>query len=62
MIRCNSVRGQRVYASSPEQADLQAELDQANGTFNEGMDRLHRARQLSSQEQQSLKKLQDSSS
>ena len=47
----NSVGGYRIYPTSPENAEACDNAIAVMGQFNEGMDRLHRERQLSEREQ-----------
>ena len=61
MRRINSVGGHRMYPSSPELSDLRERGDAIIGQFNDGMDQLHRERNLSNREQQLFDRLEDGS-
>ena len=50
----NSVGGYRVYPTSPRDAEACDNALAVMGQFNEGMDRLHRERQLTEREQRLL--------
>ena len=54
MRRSNSVGGQRVYPSSPHFAEVANTTNAIYGQFIEGMDVLHRKRQLTQTEEESL--------
>ena len=47
----NSVGGHRIYPSHPLDAEANARIDQNMGVFNDGMDRLNRARALSQRQE-----------
>ena len=50
----NSVGGQRIYPTSPEEAEMAAMAIGIIGQFNEGMDRFNRERTLTEQQHQLL--------
>ena len=53
-MRRNNVGGQRIYATSPEVADIVAISQNIIGIFNDGMDRLNRERMLTDSERNIL--------
>ena len=55
----NSVGGYRIYPSHPLDADANARIDQNMAVFNDGMDRLNRARALAEGEAARINGLND---
>ena len=61
MKKINSVNGYRIYPSSPSEAENAARHVAVVARFNEGMDRLHQDKSLSTSEQELVDRLPDNS-